>query len=203
MRINRYFYTILSTHIPVFQIPAYYAVSRRLDLENTRDLENGEEKVGCNDGMMVWDVCDAKFTVYEEVETSEEEGVAAYGGHDGTQGKGWLVGVATSASDVSTVKEMRTGLVDYLTTHASVSPKLFSTIYRNAGADAQPNMHPTISKELVGGGEWLILLLVVDVKEDVLRGAGVESIVDRWADDVKVKGLELKYGVWRNEIDLS
>lgn len=152
---------------------------------------------------MVWDVCDAKFTIYEEVETSDEEGVAAYGSYDGTQGKGWLVGVATSASDVSTVKEMRTGLVNYLTTYASVSPKLFSTIYRNAGANAQPNMHPTISRELVGGGEWLILLLVVDVKEDVLRGAGVESIVDRWADDVKVKGLEMKYGVWRNEIDLS
>jgi hypothetical protein len=203
MRINRYFYTILSTHIPIFQIPAYYAISRRLDLENTRDLENGEEKVGCDEGMMVWDVCNAKFTVYEEVKTSEAEGVVAYGSFERTQGKGWLVGVATSASDVNTVKEMRTGLVDYLTTHASVSPKLFSTIYRNAGADAQPNMHPTISKELVGGGEWLILLMVVDVEEDISKGGGVDSIVHSWADNVNEKSLEMKYGIWRNEIDLS
>ncbi|KZM18564.1 uncharacterized protein EKO05_0002341 [Ascochyta rabiei] len=41
-------YTIHADDISIWKTPAYYAISRRLDLENTRKIEEGEQAVLSN-----------------------------------------------------------------------------------------------------------------------------------------------------------
>lgn len=60
-----YFYTCHVEDVGIVQSEAYYGVSRQLDLESTRELGEGEEKVG-QEGS-VFDVVDADFGVFEEV----------------------------------------------------------------------------------------------------------------------------------------
>lgn len=63
-----YLYTCHIDDIGIVQSQAYYDVSRKLDLESTRDLGEGEEKVG-REGM-VFDIVDAEFAIYEEMTES-------------------------------------------------------------------------------------------------------------------------------------
>ena len=65
------FYTIHSDNISIWKTPAYYAVSRRLDLENTRKVEEGEEAVlsaphSFGDEPMVWQLVNAEFGIFSE-----------------------------------------------------------------------------------------------------------------------------------------
>jgi hypothetical protein len=71
---SKYFYLVLATSISAFLTPEYYAMSRRLDLENTRKLADGEEPVGCKEGM-VFDICNAKFSVYQDLDQSGDPGL--------------------------------------------------------------------------------------------------------------------------------
>jgi len=64
-------YTTHVTDLRIFQSSAYTDdVSRRLDLENTRTLEDGEEAVGegVKEGASVFDLVGADFGVFREVE---------------------------------------------------------------------------------------------------------------------------------------
>ena len=60
-----YLYTCNASDIAVFNSQPYYDISRKLDLENTRQLREGEVPVG-KEGM-VWDVVNAKFALFELV----------------------------------------------------------------------------------------------------------------------------------------
>lgn len=67
-----YFYTSIVDDIGILQSQPYYDLSRLLDLEKTRELGEGEEGVGYRtEGAMVWDVVNAKFAVFTEVESGE------------------------------------------------------------------------------------------------------------------------------------
>jgi hypothetical protein len=67
-----YVYTCVVEDIAVLKGEAYRDVSRALNLEGTRALGEGEEAVGAKEEegekKMVWDVVDATFAVFEEVE---------------------------------------------------------------------------------------------------------------------------------------
>ncbi|KAH7069289.1 hypothetical protein FB567DRAFT_555117 [Paraphoma chrysanthemicola] len=217
------FYTIFAPAISIFRSPQYYAVSRRLDLENTRPLLEGEEKVGCEEGLMVWDVVGAYFTIYEEVEldgrgdgsTSALSGYAAYADVPESEKEGVvLVGLGVSASGnaengkvgAETVNELQAGLVEYLKTTVlkeEVKEKVYTTVYRNAGTDAQPDMHPHIGADVVGGGDWLVLLALAS--GEASKKEDLESVVGKWVDGVRSKnisGVEIRLGVWKKELDL-
>lgn len=67
------FYTIHVDNISILKSSAYYAVSRRLDLENTRNVENGEEAVlpksndlGLGVEPMIWQLVNAEFGIFQE-----------------------------------------------------------------------------------------------------------------------------------------
>ncbi|KAF2729126.1 hypothetical protein EJ04DRAFT_502895 [Polyplosphaeria fusca] len=63
-----YFYTIVLDDVHALHSQAYADVSRKLDLEHTRALVEGEEAVssGLGEEAMVWDVVDARFAVFVE-----------------------------------------------------------------------------------------------------------------------------------------
>jgi hypothetical protein len=69
----KYMYTCLVDNLAVLKGEAYNGVSRRLNLEKTRGLKNGEVGVEAQEEegeeKMVFDIVDAKFAVYEEVES--------------------------------------------------------------------------------------------------------------------------------------
>jgi hypothetical protein len=168
-------------------------VSRRLDLENTRKLENGEEPVGCEEGSMVWDLVNAKFAIFEEVQTPES-GVEPYQTHSEGAGKAWLVGVSTSGAEID-AKKVQASVLERVKTDVKGEKKIYSSLYRHAGKEGQPHMHPEIERDVVGGGEWLIFVLVVG---DGLKEGDVQSVVSEWA-----KAVDVKYGVWEETMDMS
>jgi hypothetical protein len=104
---------------------------------------------------------------------------------------------------VEAIQKIQAGLLEYLTTHASASLQLLSSVYRNAGAGAQPNLHPLIEKEAVGGGEWLVLVLAAGKDAETAQMEDVEKVVAGWAHDLQGKnGAEVKFGVWGREVDI-
>lgn len=197
---SKYFYIILSTSTSAFLTPQYYALSRRLDLENTRNLIEGEEPVKSKEGEMVWDIVDARFSVYQELESSESErlGLAKYEGKR-EEGKTCLVTLSTTVPP----QELQSELLGLFEARAPKELKVYTSVYRDAGVDAQPNEHPKIEKDAVGGGDWLVLILVVDEEGCMLKVKHVEMMVEGWVKQQKDQGMEVKFGVWSGEIEVS
>jgi hypothetical protein len=171
-------------------------VSRRLDLENTRKLEDGEEPVGCEKGRMVWDLCNAKFAIYEEVQNLESR-YEAYQNYDADGERSWIVGVSTSGSEAD-VKNIQAGLLERVKTYVQGAGKMYSSLYKHAGRKGQPHMHPEIENDVVGGGEWLVLVLVVG---DALKEGDVQSVVNKWVTEER--DVDVKYRVWGEELNMS
>ncbi|KAF2260191.1 hypothetical protein CC78DRAFT_37399 [Lojkania enalia] len=65
-----YYFTCMLTDCAYLGTGPYVQMSRRLDLENTREMVDGEVAVG-KEGM-VFDVVDARFAVYELVDTGDK-----------------------------------------------------------------------------------------------------------------------------------
>ncbi|KAH8725283.1 hypothetical protein GQ44DRAFT_826746 [Phaeosphaeriaceae sp. PMI808] len=200
-KISKFFNVIYATSIPVFKSPQYYAMSRRLDLENTRALGEGEEVVCCEEGKMVWDVVDARFVIYELEKSANFDGVKSLQTRETMPGSKSLVGVAfTSDNTGDAVLKVQQSLLGFLSNQSPEGIRMFSDLYRNAGASAQPDMHPVIDKAEVGGGEWLVLVLLVD-ENDKHGVEDVEKAVEAWAE--KEKGVGVQYGVWGGAIEVS
>lgn len=193
--LDSYFYTILTNDMGFFHTEQYAARSLRLDLENTRSLDDGEQPVGCKEGQMVWDICDAKFTIYEQIPPDDHLGIEACPSHPRSEGGKWLVG-ASLTGDANEVKRVQRELVEYVRGRAGEG-KVFSSVYKHGGEEAQPENHPEIAADKVGGGEWLVVVLVVD-EEGKVGDGGVEGLVGEWG-----KGRKgLKVGVWKGELDM-
>ncbi|KAF1912514.1 hypothetical protein BDU57DRAFT_597993 [Ampelomyces quisqualis] len=195
---GEYFYTILSTRGAVWHSPQYRARSTRLDLENTRVLGEGEEGVGCALGDMVWDICEAKFCIYEEVRSGGVGGAGhGYADHPRGGGEKWVVGVSLDG-DEGEVERVWKELVVYVQRGVGEEGKVYSSLYKHGGKEAQPDKHPEIAGDRIGGGKWLVLVLIVDEKGD--KGEGdIEGLVEDWGKD---QGEGVTAGVWKEELDM-
>ncbi|KAF2025218.1 hypothetical protein EK21DRAFT_117007 [Setomelanomma holmii] len=204
---SQYLYTIRTLHIPVFRTPSYYAISRRLDLENTRNLLDGEEEVGCEEGSMVWDIVNASFSIFEEADTGSDIPAysnlpAANGSVDGIR----LIGIGLNGLGDHGVKALFGGLLHYLKSNTGEGLQLYASLYHNVGADAQPDMHPRISADVVGGAEWLFLAAIeFPYSED----EKLEDRVAKWVDEARGVGKDgvseyrINFGVWSREVDMA
>jgi hypothetical protein len=182
-------------------------MSRRLDLENTRKLVDGEEPVlskeGNGIGEMVFDMCDAKFSVYQELDESHETETSGLAKYQGKTAKVKTCIIALSTP--SPPHELQSSFLGLWKARAPKELRIFSTVYRNAGANAQPNEHPKIESELVGGGKWLVLILIVDHEGAMLKVEHVEMMVEEWLGGKKEQGLndEVRFGVWEGEVEVD
>ncbi|KAH6879018.1 hypothetical protein BKA58DRAFT_453237 [Alternaria rosae] len=214
----KYLYTCLVNDIACLKGEAYAAVSRQLNLEKTRALGEGEVGVGFQEEQgkekMVFDIVDAKFAVYEEVggggggggEMSFQRLPPHLTSRMGAAPKSVLIAVYGDVSlevgvDRDTVPQI---LHDSLLARfkAVVPPTLtpYSSLYKWAGVEAQPDNHPLIGKD--GRGEWMVLLLLVDeTGETLVRGHAV-MLVEGWVEEERGKmgvgGIE--FGVWEGEV---
>jgi len=214
----KYLYTCLMDDIAFLKTEAYMGVSRRLNLEKSRKLEEGEMGVGFleeeeGEEKMVFDIVDAQFAVYEEVGGLGREGEKPFQrlpkhltSRMGAAPKSVLVTVYIDVPlgvgmDRDTVPQ---ALHDSLLSRfkAVVPPALkpYLSLYRWAGVEAQPEAHPLIGKD--GRGEWMVLLLLVDEEgETLVRGHAV-MLVEGWVEQERGKagvgGIE--FGVWEGEV---
>jgi len=215
----KYFYTCLMDDIAFLKTEAYMGVSRRLNLEKSRNLEEGEVGVGFleeeeeGEEKMVFDIVDARFAVYEEVGGLGREGEMPFqrlpkhlASRMGAAPKSVLVAVYIDVplgvgAERDTVPR---GLHDSLFARfkAVVPPALkpYSSLYKWAGVEAQPDSHPLIGKDR--RGEWMVLLLLVDEEgETLVRGHAV-MLVEGWVEQErgKVRDGRIEFGVWEGEV---
>jgi hypothetical protein len=192
---------------------AYAGVSRKLNLEKTRELEKGEEAVGYpekgKDDTMVFDIVDAKFAVYEEVGSSGTETPfqtlpSHLTSRDGAGPKSVLVAVhvdlPSGTMDDTVPKTLQSSL--FTLVKAAVPPALkpYSSLYRWSGVEAQPDHHPLISKD--GRGEWMVLLLLVDEEGKTLIREHAVMLVQGWVNEERAKlgRGKIEFGVWEGEV---
>lgn len=203
-------YTIHADDISIWKTQPYYAVSRRLDLENTRDVMQGESAVlqgehGFGTEPMVWQVVDAAFAIFEETARSPGEGVY----HDlpdtlvsgrGEELECELVMLtftpSRSANNASQEEESKkppkefTNLRDRALGSLSERAKVYSSMYRHR-PDAQPDMHPPIAEGAHGNGTWMACILV--------EGKVGEEVRSQLQKEV----IGVKVGFWKGEVFMS
>jgi hypothetical protein len=211
-------YTIHSDDVGIWGTDAYYAVSRRLDLEATREVGVGEEKVvrqGEEMGKepMVWDLVNAEFGMFELEE--EEEGGDSY--HEIPEnfvaGKGEvptaprcaLVSLTVSfparfgvvSGKRQRVQELARHVVAELSNDDSVAGKVYSSLYHHL-PDAQPAMHPSVLNGDDGSGEWVVCVFV----EGDAEGDGLGEVVRKVEREVGQPGgeMDVRVRLWKGEV---
>ncbi|OAL55899.1 hypothetical protein IQ07DRAFT_676141 [Pyrenochaeta sp. DS3sAY3a] len=216
-----YFYQCVLDDVGLVLTEQYYGISRALNLEGTRELGGGEEPVGDErEGAMVWDVVDARFAVFEEVESCAFDGPKDIGSYQNfplhlTSSAGippsaplsLLIAISltfpTTTADPTIPRKLQSSLLN----HFSASPPnltAYSSLYHWAGAESQPEHHPLIDAEV--SGEWMIMLLVVDEEGKTLQRRHVNEQVGRWIgglDKEGYGGVDAHFGVWGGELLMS
>ena len=181
------FYTIHADDISIWKTQAYYAVSRRLDLENTRTVEEGERPVlpsphAFGDEPMVWHLVNAEFAILEEHRGPQPawDHVEAYHSlpltllssqSEKSSVPACLLVTLTYTSSVSQeegeehsgppkqLTHLQAEAVTHLSSDYSANNRVYTSIYRH-NSDAQPDMHPTIAAGADGNGSWVACILV-------------------------------------------
>lgn len=206
-------YTIHADDISAWKTQPYYAISRRLDLENTRALGPNEVKVlekGCGfeEGAMVWDVVDARFGIFEEyqgkgVERNEGEiyqhvsaealqkpSVDRVGGAPGCA----LITLTYTCTSSGKEKEEELPkqmkalwdvVFETLYELYGMAGFMYSGFYRERGEE-QPDLHPRIGEGEDGRGEWVGCVFVEGVVDQAARERfreGVEGEVKRLKEE--------------------
>ncbi|KAF1360526.1 hypothetical protein EJ07DRAFT_154969 [Lizonia empirigonia] len=226
------FYTIHADDVAVWQTPAYYNVSRRLDLESTRGVERGEEAVisapidaGLGEEPMVWQLVNAEFGIFKEQPPSHLEQkkhdsyhsipLACFSARSETPAAPACLLVAlTCASDApgkdaDEPQRLLDGLVDCLAVHYASAANIYASLYRYAPG-AQPHMHPTIAEGREGNGQW-VGCAVVETGSDEAGRARLTRELENWSvkrkarEDTEGRGeqWDVKVGVWSGEVFMS
>lgn len=227
------FYTIHADDVAVWQTPAYYAVSRRLDLESTRGVEKGEEAVmsapmdaGLGEEPMVWQLVNAEFGIFKEEQPPSHLEQAKHASYhsipltcfstrgDTPAAPACLLVVLTCASDaagedVSEPQRLLDGVVDYLAVHYASGANIYASLYRHLPG-AQPHMHPVIAEGREGNGQWVGCALVETGSDEAGRARLTRQLED-WCvkrksqEYTEVRGEQwgVKVGVWSGEVFMS
>lgn len=81
--------------------------------------------------------------------------------------------------------------------------KVYTSLYRHAGKEAQPADHPEIDCE--ASGEWLVVVLLALNGGWVGTRDDVEGWTEQWAEAVREseKAVNLNFGVWHSELSMQ
>lgn len=181
------FYTIHADDIRIWKTKAYYDVSRRLDLESIRAVEEGEEAVmpekhDFGDEPMVWNLVNAEFSICSthslpNHQLSGAEWVKPYhsiplsllspNGKTPGAPPSLLVtltytGPEDEEHDTSAPQrllDLQAEAVKHLKSdYADDGAEVWTSVYRHI-PDAQPDMHPVIAEGAHGKGGWVVCIL--------------------------------------------
>ncbi|USP77087.1 calcium calmodulin-dependent protein kinase [Curvularia clavata] len=209
-----YMYTCFVGDIGVLKNQPYYNVSRKLNLEQTRSLAEDEKPVGYGDkNAMVFDIVNAKFAVYKEIERpymyfSDLRSELACAKFSGASSETITrINLCTPYGwDLQSAKL----LAHYLETSLQRSKLetmtgMSLTLYRWAGRESQPDKHPLI--DVQGISEWMILVIIrcsppyrfeklIPITMDIIGTSLQAFALDTIGSEVK--GM-FNYGVWGAE----
>ncbi|KAF9699792.1 hypothetical protein EKO04_002193 [Ascochyta lentis] len=199
------FYTIHADDISIWKTPAYYAISRRLDLENTRGVEEGEQAVcpdfkKLGDEPMVWHLVNAEFGIFSEhpIPSAGQDGyqsvasslLSAKGSQPSAPACVLITLTYSCVEDEKEddlqepprrLKEMQSEILTHFSAgNTSLDGKIFSGIYRHIPS-AQPDMHPAIEERAHGNGQWVVCVMIEEEVSEVRRmelKAGLEGRID-------------------------
>lgn len=223
------FYTFHTDDVKIWDSDAYKNRSPRLDLEHTREVEQGEEAVlqGAKvfegkEEPMVWDICNAEFAIL----------AASYNPLDGKDAKSYhdiplallsprgtkptappslLVTLTyTSAqlceSPPNELITLQKGLVPFLeSTLCKVTNALVYVMTYRHLPEKQPDMHPTIDEGKHGNGSWVVYLFVqTDISNEAHESLKAEA--EQMVESMKSESdgeWSIKVGAWRGEVFMS
>lgn len=212
-KLPAYVYMCVLDDVRVVKGAPYYGVSRRLrlDEENGEKENEGKAQRDGDDGQdneedksMIFDIVDAKFAVYEKLA-------------DRTRTKPFplpltatsakmkcvlaCVSIAGASGDATdNVPQMlHDSLFDKVNAAVPEALTTYSCLYRWAGEDAQPEMHPLI--DIGGTGQWMVAVWVVDEKGKTLVREKVCALVEGWVGDCATveRAGKVGFGVWDGE----
>ncbi|KAF3001923.1 hypothetical protein E8E13_006658 [Curvularia kusanoi] len=221
------FYTIHTDDIAIFKTQPYYEVSRRLDLENTRALRSDEVSVlreGHPFGSkpMIFDVTNAEFGIFEE-----SKGLATDYLEGGSYHNIPAVVLSSSESKLDTpkcvlltltcisdgtmdevpieqVEHLQESAMDLLCELYGDASRVFPSVYRHV-QDAQPDMHPMISKGENGDGDWVVCLLIEGEEYEEARmklQPRLESLVQEMKQTECEVAWDVVVGLWSGDLFL-
>ncbi|KAL1657146.1 hypothetical protein SLS61_000188 [Didymella pomorum] len=219
------FYTFHADDVKIWASDAYKNRSPRLDLEHTREVEQGEEAVlqgtkvfEGKEEPMVWDICNAEFAILAASPSSPySEYVKSY--HDiplallspratkPTAPPCLLVTLtyANAEQDEEPPKQlttMRVAVGDYINAviiKKRANGQVYESMYRHL-PDEQPDMHPTIGEGKQGSGSWVVCVLVQ--AEDKVQ-KGLEAKIEQLIESMEREGdgeCGIKAGIWKGEV---
>jgi hypothetical protein len=213
-----YTYTCFVNDISVLKSKPYYDVSRKLNLELTRPLGKGEEAVGFPDkDAMVFDIVDAKFAVYEcethdpgVEDRSFQDIPATMFSSAGESPKAAPVLVAQvhfmvinvePEHEVGRAISARVSLFRHLE-GSFPKYKVYASLYRWAGKEAQPRDHPLIDVEK--SARWMIMVCLESDGKMGLPQMLLDSVIEQWVNkddtmeivDGQGESKIMDHGVW-------
>ncbi|KAF3051532.1 hypothetical protein E8E11_008290 [Didymella keratinophila] len=224
------FYTFHADDVKIWASEAYKNRSLRLDLEHTRELEQGEEAViqdeKAFDGKeepMVWDICNAEFAILSASSSSlDEKDAKSY--HDiplallsprGTKPTAppcllvTLTYTSVEAHDkeskqLTTMRIAVVGYINAVVLKDQANDKVYESLYRHL-PNEQPDMHPTIGEGKHGNGSWVVCVMVhmgasIEVQE------GLQARIEQFVESTKRESdgeWDAKVRVWTGEIFMS
>lgn len=222
---GKLFYTFHADGVNIWASKAYKNRSLRLDLEHTRDVEQGEEAVLQGENTfegkqepMVWDICNAEFAILS-ASPSTLDGTDAKSYHDipltllsprgiKPTAPPCLLLTLTSSADAfekqsNRLTTMRVAVVGYVNSvlRGQANGKVYESLYRHL-PDEQPDMHPTIGKGKHGSGSWVVCIMVqAELDNKVQEGlqANIEQLV-KSTEREEESEWGVKVGIWRGEV---
>ncbi|KZM18538.1 uncharacterized protein EKO05_0002342 [Ascochyta rabiei] len=223
---EEYFLTNHLDDVRLLGSTPFQKLPHRLDLENTRALEEGEEAVlGPGDPRVgtdptVLSIAAPVAGVFEEhtdihATKVEHESYQCIPADVVMQSQAQDCELVTltisSTTPISTsaqiVQKLQASLVSFLATISHRS--IYSTLYRHAPY-AKPEAIPKLADGQHGNGDWVVCAFVGGDADKELLEAGLEGLegqVGEWKKRVRIEGslegLEVKIGVWRGDIFMS
>lgn len=223
------FYTFHADDVKIWASDAYKNRSPRLDLEHTREIEQGEEAVlqgekafEGKEEPMVWDICSAEFAILSAFPSSLD-GTDTKSYHDvplallsprGTKPTAppcLLVTLTyTSAEEhekpSKQLTTMRVGVVSYISSilEDQANGRVYESMYRHL-PDEQPDMHPTIGEGKHGNGSWVVCVLAQAKLSDEVQ-EGLQANLEQIVESMKRKedgGWDVKIKVWKGDVFMS
>ncbi|KAJ4383050.1 hypothetical protein N0V86_002278 [Didymella sp. IMI 355093] len=222
------FYTIHAEDVNIWGSDAYKNRSGRLDLENTREVELGEEAVLSGEHRfegkeepMVWDICNAEFAILEAPRDEKKDGVQSYHnipfallsprGTKPTAPPCSLISLTYTSAEVhekpsKQLTTLKVGVATYINAvlKDQANGKVYATMYRHL-PDSQPDMHPTIGEDKDGNGSWIVCIFVQTEINDQMQESlkeGVKKVAEAARREGEGK-WDVKVGIWRGEIFVS
>ncbi|KAJ4992157.1 hypothetical protein SVAN01_02478 [Stagonosporopsis vannaccii] len=226
---EEYFYTIVLDDVRLPGTEIFQSVPQRLDLENTRELGEGEEPVlregdeRAGTKPMVFSIVKPVVGIFEEVYNAELDRVKneLWTSYQTLPGEIAMLENAPRCRLVTltfnallstnlsarTVGKIHSSLVSYLAT--ATQTMLYTTLYTHS-VEAQPGKLPEIAEGEHGRGNWVACVLVGEDADSKLSRNGLEGVegqVEEWFKRIRLggamEGVDVKTGVWKGDLFMS